>query len=70
MIFISGESHSEEIIQAMKGQPNEFLVKPFKFQSLLDTAKKHRANVLQKMQTPDLAELVAVCRGVDVKALS
>ncbi len=69
MIFISGESHSEEIIQAMKGQPNEFLVKPFKFQSLPDTAKKHRANV-QKMQTHALAELVTVCRGVDVQALS
>lgn len=128
IIFISGESHSEEIILAMKGQPIEFLLKPFQIQSLIDaidkglvrdgmnrqnfirhndirrkwqtlsarerdvfllmldgftnkgiaerlnilpdTAKKHRANVLQKMQTPDLAELVAVCRGVDVKALS
>lgn len=128
IIFISGESHSAEIIQAMKGQPIEFLLKPFKFQSLIDaidkglvqdglnredfirhndirrkwqtlsarerdvcalmldgftnkgiaerlnilpdTAKKHRANVLQKMQTTTLAELVAVCRGVDVKALS
>jgi FixJ family two-component response regulator len=37
---------------------------------LPDTAKKHRANVLQKMQTTTLAELVAVCRGVDVQALS
>lgn len=128
IIFISGESHSEDIIQAMKGQPIEFLLKPFQFQSLMDaidkgltqdglnransirhsdlrrkwqtlsarerdvcvlmldgftnkgiaerltilpdTAKKHRANVLQKMQLPNLAELVAVCRGVDVKALS
>lgn len=127
IIFISGESHSEDIIQAMKGQPIEFLLKPFQFQSLLDaidkgleldglnrenfirhndirrkwqslsarerdvfllmvdgltnkgvserldilpdTAKKHRANVLQKMQTPDLADLLALCKGVDVKAL-
>jgi len=128
IIFISGESHSAEIIQAMKGQPIEFLLKPFKFQSLIDaidkglvqdglnrevfirhndirrkwqtlsarerdvcalmldgftnkgiaehlnilpdTAKKHRANVLQKMQTTTLAELVAVCRGVDLKVSS
>ena len=127
MIFISGESHSEEIIQAMKGQPIEFLLKPFQIQSLIDaidkglaldgqnrknfiqkneirrkwqtlsarerdvfvlmldghankgiserldilpdTAKKHRANVLQKMQTPQLADLLALCKGLDLKAL-
>lgn len=127
IIFISGESHSEEIIQAMKGQPIEFLLKPFQIQSLIDaidkglaldgqnrknfiqkneirrkwqtlsarerdvfvlmldghankgiserldilpdTAKKHRANVLQKMQTPQLADLLALCKGLDLKAL-
>ncbi|PIT80008.1 response regulator transcription factor [Limnohabitans sp. 15K] len=126
IIFISGESHSEEIIQAMKGQPIEFLLKPFQIQSLIDaidkglaldgqnrknfiqkneirrkwqtlsarerdvfvlmldghankgiserldilpdTAKKHRANVLQKMQTPQLADLLALCKGLDPKA--
>ncbi|WP_416545263.1 response regulator transcription factor [Limnohabitans sp. DCL3] len=127
IIFISGESHSEDIILAMKGQPIEFLLKPFQFPRLMeaiekglvldgihreqrfrktdihrkwtalsarerdvfvlmldgltnkgiserlgilpDTAKKHRANVLQKMETTDLAQLVALCKGVDVKTL-
>jgi FixJ family two-component response regulator len=127
IIFISGESHSEEIISAMKGQPIEFLLKPFQIQSLIDaidkglaldglnrknfiqkneirrkwqtlsarerdvfvlmldghankgiserldilpdTAKKHRANVLQKMETPQLADLMALCKGLDLKAL-
>lgn len=127
IIFISGESHSEEIIQAMKGQPIEFLWKPFQIQSLIDaidkglavdginrqrfiqkneirrkwqtlsarerdvfalmldghtnkgisermdilpdTAKKHRANVLQKMEVPQLADLLALCKGLDLKAL-
>ncbi|PIT74748.1 response regulator transcription factor [Limnohabitans sp. G3-2] len=126
IIFISGESHSQDIIQAMKGQPVEFLLKPFQFPSLIhaidrgmvldgvhretfirqndirrkwqnlsqrerevlvlmleghtnkgiselmdilpDTVKKHRAHVLQKMQTPHLADLVAVCKDLDVKA--
>jgi FixJ family two-component response regulator len=127
IIFISGESHSEEIILAMKGQPIEFLLKPFQIQSLIDaidkglaldglnrkkfiqknevrrkwqtlsarerdvfvlmldghtnkgiserldilpdTAKKHRANVLQKMQTPQLSDLLVLCKGLDLKAL-
>jgi FixJ family two-component response regulator len=127
IIFISGESHSEEIILAMKGQPIEFLLKPFQIQSLIDaidkglaldglnrknfiqkneirrkwqtlsarerdvfvlmleghtnkgiserlvilpdTAKKHRANILQKMETPQLADLLALCKGLDLKAL-
>jgi FixJ family two-component response regulator len=127
IIFISGESHSEEIILAMKGQPIEFLLKPFQIQTLIDaidkglaldglnrkkfirkneirrkwqtlsarerevfvlmldghankgiserldilpdTAKKHRANVLQKMETPQLADLMALCKGLDLKAL-
>jgi FixJ family two-component response regulator len=127
IIFISGESHSEEIIQAMKGQPIEFLLKPFQIQTLIDaidkgmsldglnrqnftqkndirckwqtlsarerdvfvlmldghankgiserldilpdTAKKHRANVLQKMETPHLSDLLALCKGLDVREL-
>lgn len=127
IVFISGESHTDEIIQAMKGHPIEFLWKPFllpdligaidqglaidaqnrqawmvqndirlKWQTLSarerdvlalmleghtnkgisqrldilpDTAKKYRAHVLQKMQTPDLADLMALCKGVDVRAL-
>jgi FixJ family two-component response regulator len=127
IIFISGESHSEDIILAMKGQPIEFLLKPFQIQSLIDaidkglaldglnrknfiqknevrrkwqtlsarerdvfvlmldghankgiserldilpdTAKKHRANVLQKMETPQLADLLALCKGLDLKVL-
>jgi len=127
IVFISGESHSEEIIQAMKGQPIEFLLKPFQIQSLIDaidrglaidgvnrrkfihkneirrkwqtlsirerdvfvlmlsghtnkgiskllnilpdTAKKHRANILHKMETPDLADLLAMCRGLDLEKL-
>lgn len=127
IIFISGESQSEEIIRAMKGQPIEFLLKPFQIQDLIDaierglaldalnreifirkneirrkwltlssreravftlmleghtnkgisehlyilpdTAKKHRANVLQKMETPQLSDLLALCKGLDLKAL-
>jgi FixJ family two-component response regulator len=127
IIFISGESYSEEIIQAMKGQPIEFLLKPFQIQTLVDaidkgmsldglnrqnftqkndirckwqtlsarerdvfvlmldghankgiserldilpdTAKKHRANVLQKMETPHLSDLLALCKGLDVREL-
>jgi FixJ family two-component response regulator len=127
IIFISGESHSEEIILAMKGQPIEFLLKPFQIQTLIDaidkglaldglnrkkfirkneirrkwqtlsarerevfvlmldghankgiserldilpdTAKKHRANVLQKMEMPQLADLLALCKGLDLKVL-
>lgn len=127
IIFISGESQSEEIIRAMKGQPIEFLWKPFQIQVLInaidrglaldalnrqafiqkneirrkwlslsarerdvfalmleghtnkgiserldilpDTAKKHRANVLQKMQVPQLSDLLALCKGLDPRAL-
>lgn len=36
---------------------------------LPDTAKKHRANVLQKMETPQLSDLLALCKGFDLKAL-
>ena len=127
IIFISGESESEEIIRAMKGLPIEFLWKPFQIQDLIeaidrglaidganrqdfiqkneirrkwlalsarerdvfvlmlaghtnkgiserldilpDTAKKHRANVLQKMETPQLSDLLALCKGLDPKVL-
>ena len=127
IIFISGESHSVEIIQAMKGSPIEFLWKPFPIQALIDaidrgltvdqhkrdefvrqdavrrkyaelstrerevfvlmleghgnkgisekldvlpdTIKKHRANVLQKMQVQQLAELIVMCRGIDLSRL-
>jgi FixJ family two-component response regulator len=127
IIFISGESESEEIIRAMKGLPIEFLWKPFQIQNLIDaidrglavdvtnrqnfiqkneirrkwlalsarerdvfelmlaghtnkgiserldilpdTAKKHRANILQKMQVPHLADLMALCKGLDMEAL-
>ena len=127
VIFISGESHSVEIIQAMKGAPIEFLWKPFPIQALIDaidrgltvdrqkrdefvrqdavrrkyaelsarerevfvlmleghgnkgisekldvlpdTIKKHRANVLQKMQVQQLAELMVMCRGIDLSRL-
>ncbi len=127
IIFISGESESEEIIRAMKGRPIEFLWKPFQIQALIDaidrglavdsvnrqdfiqkneirrkwqalsgrerevfvlmleghtnkgisekldilpdTAKKHRANILQKMQVHHLADLMALCKGLDMEAL-
>lgn len=127
IIFISGESESEEIIRAMKGRPIEFLWKPFQIQDLVDaidrglivdgdnrknfiqkneirrkwlalsarerdvfvlmlaghtnkgiaesldilpdTAKKHRANILQKMQVHHLADLMALCKGLDMEAL-
>ncbi len=127
IIFISGESESDEIIRAMKGRPIEFLWKPFQIQALIDaidrglaadsvnrqdfiqkneirrkwqalsgrerevfvlmleghtnkgisekldilpdTAKKHRANILQKMQVHHLADLMALCKGLDMEAL-
>lgn len=127
IIFISGESQTQEIIQAMKGGAIEFLWKPFQIQTLkeaierglvldvqrrdlfmrsrdvrrklvglsarerevlvlmlqgqgnkgigeilniqADTIKKHRANILQKMQAAHLAELMAMCKGLEVANL-
>ena len=127
IIFISGESQSQEIIQAMKAGAIEFLWKPFQIQALTeaierglsldgqqramrlrhedvrrkvaalsarerevfllmlqgqgnkgigeildiqpDTIKKHRANILQKMQVSDLAELMTLCQGLDLPAM-
>ena len=127
IIFISGESQSQEIIQAMKGGAIEFLWKPFQIQTLMDainrglaldterrdlfirandmrrrvtglstrerevlvlmlqglgnkgigeilsiqadTIKKHRANILQKMQAAQLADLMVMCQGLDMPAL-
>jgi len=120
VIYMSGESHSQEIIDAMKGGAIDFLWKPFtQFQlkdainkgldldlqrhtsnlrligvsalhkslsrkeqqifSLMlqghgnktiaaemgvmpDTVKKHRAQVLEKMQVSSFAELLALCK--------
>jgi len=127
IVFMSGECQSDEIIQAMKGRPIEFLLKPFRIQQLIDaidkgllldmdnrrqfirhnevrrrwstlsarecdvfafmlqghtnkgisshlemlpdTAKKHRANILEKMQVDNLAELIELCKDVDLKGL-
>ena len=35
IIFISGQSHKEEIIQGLKHGASDFLLKPFKFEDLL-----------------------------------
>lgn len=128
IIFISGESQSQEIIEAMKGGAIEFLWKPFQIQMLIDaidrglaldqqrrdlfvrtngmrrkvaslsarekqvfllmlqgqgnkgiaeildiqadTIKKHRANILQKMQANDLADLMLMCKDLDVEAMT
>ena len=55
IIFISGESESEEIIRAMKGRPIEFLWKPFQIQDLVDAIDRglivdgvNRKNFIQK----------------------
>ena len=127
IVFMSGESQSQEIIQAMKGGAIEFLWKPFQIQALIDaierglaldrrrrdelvlknairrklqelstrerevfalmllghtnkgisvqldilpdTVKKHRANVLQKMQVQQVADLIVMCKGLDIPAL-
>ena len=127
IVFISGESEHQEIIQAMKGGAVDFLWKPFPIQSLVeaierglaqdaqrqtwqlrrqalerklrelsarerevlglmlqglgnkalgerlqiqpDTIKKHRAQILQKMQAQDLPELMAMCQGLPVDEL-
>ena len=34
-----------------------------------DTIKKHRANILQKMQAEDLAGLIKICQGLDIPAM-
>jgi FixJ family two-component response regulator len=127
IVFISGESQPEQIIQAMKAQPVEFLWKPIQIQDLIDavdrglaldaqnrqtrmrssdvrrkcqtlsarerevlalmldghtnigiaerlailpdTAKKHRAHVLQKMQVTQLADLIALFKGLDLSTM-
>ena len=123
IIFISGESQHQEIIDAMKGGAIEFLWKPFKSDDMLaaiqrgidldtaneelnqrklklhtlqasltrqenkvfllmlkglgnkdtgkelgifsDTAKKYRAQVLEKMQVTNLRELLALWQGIE-----
>ena len=40
-----------------------------KLDILPDTVKKHRANVLQKMQALQLADLMAMCKGLDIQDL-
>ena len=123
IIFISGESQNQEIIDAMKGGAIEFLCKPFKSDDMLaaiqrgidldtanehlnqrklklhslqssltrqenkvfllmlkglgnkdtgkelgifsDTAKKYRAQVLEKMQVTNLRELLALWQGIE-----
>ena len=123
IIFISGESHQQEIINAMKGGAIEFLWKPFKSDYLVaaiqrginldtantnlnhrksklyalqssltrqenkifllilkglgnkdigkelgifsDTVKKHRAQVLDKMQVNNLHELLLLWVGIE-----
>jgi len=123
IIFISGESQHQEIINAMKGGAIEFLWKPFKSDDLLaaiqrgmnldtantnlierksklyalqstltrqenkiflmmlkvlgnkdigkelgissDTVKKHRAQVLEKMQVNSLHELLLLWEGIE-----
>lgn len=127
IVFISGESEHQEIIQAMKAGAIDFLWKPFPIQSLVeaiergleqdaqrlaqqlrqqamqrklqdlsarerevlllmlqglgnkalgerlqiqpDTIKKHRAQILQKMQAQDLPALIAMCQGVELATL-
>lgn len=127
IIFISGESQTQEIIQAMKGGAIEFLWKPFQIQTLIDaidrglaldeqrrdmfirtvnmrrkiselsarekqvfllmlqgqgnkgigeilniqadTIKKHRANILQKMQAHQLADLMQMSQGMDIAGM-
>lgn len=65
IIFISGESQSEEIIRAMKGQPIEFLWKPFQIQALinaidrglaLDTLNR-QAFIQKKRDSPQMDDL-------------
>jgi FixJ family two-component response regulator len=125
IIFISGESQQQEIINAMKGGAIEFLWKPFKSDDLLqaiqrginldtantnliqrksklyalqstltpqenkifllilgslgnkeigeelgifsDTVKKHRAQVMAKMQVTKRSELVTLWQGIEPK---
>jgi FixJ family two-component response regulator len=36
---------------------------------LPDTVKKHRAHILQKMEVTQLAELLLLCKGVDLSSI-
>jgi FixJ family two-component response regulator len=127
IIFISGESQTQEVIQAMKAGTIEFLWKPFQIQALIDaidrgltmdqkqrdlfirssdmrrkiaelsarekevfvlmlqgqgnkgiseilsiqpdTIKKHRAHILEKMQADQLADLMLMCKDLDIAAM-
>jgi FixJ family two-component response regulator len=40
IIFISGHSHKEDIIQCLKNGASDFLLKPFKFEDLLTSIDK------------------------------
>jgi FixJ family two-component response regulator len=127
IVFMNGECQPHEVILAMKGQPIEFLLKPFRSEDLTDavdkglgldtdnrrkfirhnevrrrwsslsarerevfalmlqghtnkglslhldmlpdTAKKHRAHILEKVQVSNLAALIELCKEVNLDVL-
>ena len=54
----------EVLVLMLDGHSNKGISE--KLDILPDTVKKHRANVLQKMQALQLADLMTMCKGVDV----
>ena len=57
----------EVFVLMLEGHGNKGISE--KLDVLPDTIKKHRANVLQKMQVQQLAELMVMCRGIDLSRL-
>jgi FixJ family two-component response regulator len=58
---------SEVLVLMLEGHSNKGISE--KLDILPDTVKKHRANVLQKMQAAQLADLMTMCKGVDISSL-
>ena len=57
----------EVFLLMLQGLGNKALGERLQIQP--DTIKKHRAQILQKMQAQDLPELMAMCQGLDVEAM-
>jgi FixJ family two-component response regulator len=61
IIYMSGDSESQEIIDAMKLGAVDFLWKPITHTQLIQV-KKHRAHIMAKMEVSSLAELLSLCK--------
>lgn len=65
--FAELSSREREVFGLMlEGHSNKGISE--KLDILPDTVKKHRANVLQKMQVLQLADLMTMCKGLDIQS--